>query len=343
MSDPAPADQLSLDESSIGATPVVELDLGIDPTVLAKVEWLNLHAQGHGGGSIKSRIVRGMLDGARRRGELSAPGPDAPTVIEASSGNTAVATARIAGARGYDVEIVILDDTAAGKVAAIREAGATVRSLPAERGYDATIERCEELVARHPERYFWPNQYDNLDNARAHATGTAAEFWTQADGDLTCVVTGVGTGGTVTGFAHRLGDRLRIVGYEPARSDHEIEGLRFLRTGEHPHVSVYDPDSLDDRRFVTTEAAVADARDLRQRYADRQIRIVDAGQYDEETVRDALRVDGEFLVGVSSGASVSLIRTLAAEGALDATDVVGMVLCDRGDRYASSLWSDVLG
>lgn len=333
----------SIDESTIGHTPVIELDLDVEPTVLAKVEWLNLRAQGHGGGSIKSRIARRMIDGARRRGDLPPPEGDTPvTVIEPSSGNTAVALSRVGRARGYDVELVVLDDTADEKLDAVRETGASVRFVAADLGYDATIERCEELIERHPERYYWLNQYDNPDNARAHATETAPEFWTQTDCRLTCVVAGVGTGGTVTGFARRLGDQLRVVGYEPASQGHEIEGLRFLREGEHPHVGVYDRSLLDDRRFVSTESAYRRARELRDRYADRQLRIVDPGQYDPETVRDALRVDGEFLVGPSSGASAELVSDLVADGTLDADDTVGLLLCDRGDRYASSLWADVL-
>jgi cysteine synthase B len=100
---------------------------------------------------------------------------------------------------------------------------------------------------------------------------------------------------------------------------------------------------LDEQRFVRTEAAHESARWLRDRYADRQIDIVDTGQYDRETVRDALRVDGEFLVGPSSGASAALVADLVDDGRLDRDDTVGLLLCDRGDRYATSLWADVLG
>ncbi len=339
-------DPETVDESLIGDTPVIELDLGVDPTVYAKVEWLNLHDLSHGGGSIKSRVARQMLDGARDRGSLPSTvqsNRNVPTVIEPSSGNTGVALARVARARGYDVEIVTLTDTATGKIQAVRDAGASIRFVDAELGYDAMIERCEELIARNPERYYWPNQYDNPDNAGAHASGTAPEFWAQTEGELTCFVAGVGTGGTVTGFARQLGDRLRIVGYEPASADHEIEGLRFLRAGEHPHVGVYDRSVLDEQEFVRTEAAHESARWLRDRYADRRIDVVDTGQYDPEAVRDALRVDGEFLVGPSSGASAALVTDLVADGILDRDDTVGLLLCDRGDRYATSLWADVLG
>jgi cysteine synthase B len=330
----------TVDESFIGDTPLLELAVGVEPTVYAKVEWLNLPSLPYGGGSIKSRVARRMLDGAERRGELD---PDADrTLVEPSSGNTGAAIARVGCGRGYDVEIVMLDDTAPGKVEAVREAGAEVTYVDAEKGYDATIERCEELIESDPESYYWPNQYDNPDNPGAHHTGTAPELWAQTGGDLDCFVAGVGTGGTITGIGRRLGDRVDVVGYEPSDEPHDIEGLRYLRTGEHPHTGIYDETVLDEKRYVDTADAWAAARDLRETYADRPPRIVDPGAYNSQTIRNHLRVDREFLVGPSSGGNVALVRQLAEEGFLTADDTVAFLLCDRGDRYPDSLWADVL-
>jgi len=134
-----------VDESAIFETPLLELDLDIesDADVYAKAEWFNLYDAPHGGGSVKSRIAKGMLDGAEERGDLD-PGV---TVIEPTSGNTGSEVARLAGARGYDVEIVMPDNAAGGKVEAVRDAGAEIHFVDADLGYDAVIERCEEIVA----------------------------------------------------------------------------------------------------------------------------------------------------------------------------------------------------
>jgi len=332
-----------IDESTIFGTPLVELDLGLeaDTTVLGKVEWLNLPDASHGGGSIKSRIAKGMLDGAERRGDLE-PGD---TVIEPTSGNTGSEIARLAAARGYDVEIVMPDNAAGGKVEAIREAGAEIHFVDADLGYDAVIERCEELIAADPDRYYRPNQYGNPDNPGTHERTTAAEIHDATDGDVTHFVAGVGTGGTITGTGRGLAARgdAAIVGFEPAEALHAIDGLKYLRTGDHYHPATYDESVLDRKEFVATDDAYARARDLRETYLDREVPIYDPGQHDPETVRDRLRVDGQFLVGTSSGGGAAAVRALDDDGALDDDDVVVFMLCDRGDKYADiPLWADYL-
>ncbi|OYR87260.1 pyridoxal-5'-phosphate-dependent protein subunit beta, partial [Halorubrum sp. E3] len=141
--------EYAVDESTIFETPLLALDLDIesDAAVYAKAEWFNLYDAPHGGGSIKSRIAKGMLDGAEERGALD-PGSN---VIEPTSGNTGSEVARLASARGYDVEIVMPDNAAGGKVDAVRDAGAEIHFVDANRGYDAVIERCEEIVAADPD------------------------------------------------------------------------------------------------------------------------------------------------------------------------------------------------
>lgn len=142
--------EYAVDESTIFETPLVKLDLDIesDADVYAKAEWFNLYDAPHGGGSIKSRIAKGMIDGAEERGDLD-PGV---TVIEPTSGNTGSEIARLAGSRGYDVEIVMPDNAAGGKVDAVRDAGAEIHFVDANLGYDAVIERCEEIIAEDPRR-----------------------------------------------------------------------------------------------------------------------------------------------------------------------------------------------
>ncbi|WP_430505511.1 PLP-dependent cysteine synthase family protein [Haloparvum sp. PAK95] len=323
----------SLDESTLFETPLVELDLGIEPTVYAKAEWFNFYTTGTPG-TVKSRIGYAMIDAAQRRGDLD---PDQP-IIEPSSGNTGAAVARVGTARGYDVTIASPEDAGAGKREVIREAGAELTTVPAAAPYDAIIEAVERAAAEND--YYWPNQYMNPDNPGIHEATTGAEIREQAP-ELTHYVTGAGTGGTITGVARALGDEVTIVGYEPASDPSEIEGTRYLRTGNHPYQDVYEQFRVDEKRYLTTDTAMKAARWLRLQYADREIPIRDTGQWDRDQVRAGLRVDGEFVVGPSTGANVALVYGLAHEGFLARDDVVVTTLCDRGDRYSEGLWSDL--
>ncbi|MFB6302483.1 MAG: PLP-dependent cysteine synthase family protein [Haloferacaceae archaeon] len=336
-------DAPGFDESTVFGTPLLDLAVDVPPTVYGKAEWFNLYGAPYGGGSVKSRIAKGMLDGAERRGDLE-PGM---TVIEPSSGNTGSEVARFATARGYDVEIVMPDNAAGGKVEAIRGVGAESHFVDADRGYDAVIERCEDLIAAEPDRYYRPNQYENPDNPGTHERTTAREIHEQTDAGVTCFVAGVGTGGTVTGTGRGLHDLsdgdVTVVGFEPDEPLHAIDGLKYLRTGDHYHPETYDESVLDRKAYAATDAAYEHARALRERFADRKLPIVDPGQHDRGTVRDHLRVDGEFVVGTSSGAALSVVRDLADEGVLGPDDVVVVMLCDRGDKYADiPLWEDHL-
>jgi cysteine synthase len=338
-------EEYEVDESTIFETPMLAIDLDIesDTTVYAKAEWFNLCGAPYGGGSIKSRVAKGMLDGAEQRGVLE-PGV---TVIEPTSGNTGSEVARLAAARGYDVEVVMPDNASGGKVNAIHDAGAEIHFVDADRGYDAVIEHCEEIIAADPDEYYRPNQYENPDNPDTHERTTAREVYEATDGAVTQFVAGVGTGGTVTGTGRGLHDRsngrVDVVGFEPDEALHAIDGLKYLRSGDHYHPEIYDESVLDRKEYVSTTAAYDRARELRERYADRELAIADTGQYDTATTRDHLRVDGEFLVGTSSGAGAQAVHQLDEAGVLDDDDVVVFVLCDRGDKYADiPLWEELL-
>lgn len=338
----APAD-VGLDESAIGRTPMVELDLGVGvpATVLAKVEWFNLVGTPHGGGSIKSRIAKGMLDAAEASGELT-PGT---TLIEPTSGNTGSEVARLGVARGYDVEVVMPDNASGGKVAAVEDAGATIHFVDADLGYDAVLDRCEAIVAEDPARYYRPDQYTNPANPGTHEQTTGPEIWEQTDGRVTHFVAGVGTGGTVTGTGRALHDRgdVTVIGFEPWEALHAIDGLKHLRTGDHYHPETYDVSVLDRREYVETEDAYRRARALRERYLDRPVDIHDPGQHDRGAVSEHLTVDGQFVVGTSSGAALQVVHRLAADGELGGDDVVVVVFADRGDKYADiPLWESYL-
>jgi len=339
------ADAPAYDESTIYETPLLwlDLDLDSDATVLGKAEWYNLYEAPHGGGSIKSRVAKGMLDAAERDGVLD----EETVVIEPSSGNTGSELARLARARGYDVEIVMPDNAAGGKVAAVRETGATIHFVDADRGYDAVIDRCEELIRANPGRYYRPNQYENPANPGTHERTTAPEVYEATDGAVTHFLAGSGTGGTITGVGRGLrarDDEITVVGFEPAGPLHAIDGLKYLRTGDHYHPDTYDESVLDDKLYVDTSNAYNRARELRETYQSRAVSIYDEGQHDADTVREHLRVEDQFLVGTSSGAGVQAVYQLDEAGRLDADDVVVMVLCDRGDKYADiPLWEAYLG
>ena len=338
-------DTEAYDESTIFDTPLLELELELatDVTVLGKAEWYNLHEAPYGGGSIKSRIAKGMLDAAERDGELE----EDSVVIEPTSGNTGSEIARLATARGYDVEIVMPDNAAGGKIEAVEATGAEIHFVDADLGYDAVIERCEQLVTAQPDRYYRPNQYENPANPATHERETARELYEATDGAITQFISGVGTGGTITGTGRGLHDRsdgaVDIVGFEPDEALHAIDGLKYLKGGDHYHPDIYDESVLDRKEYVATADAYERAREFRETYQDRSVSIYDTGQYDVETVREHLRVDGQFLVGTSSGAGAQVVHQLDQAGALEDGDVVVFMLCDRGDKYADiPLWEEYL-
>jgi cysteine synthase B len=326
---------------AVGETPLVELDLGIEPDIYGKVEWFNAVGRGHGGGSIKTRIGKAMLDAAE-----AAPGgiPDGATILEASSGNTGTAVARFGAERGYDVEIVLPEHAGGGKVEAIRDTGASVQFVDEDRGYDAFVETARGRYEDHPDRYYWPNQYENPANPAVHAATTGPELYRGTDGDVTHFVAGAGTGGTVTGVAHALSERgVAVHGFEPADTDHDIAGLKRMSSSETFVPDTVEFDVLDSRHVLETEVAHEYARLLRKRHEGTEIPIRDCGQWSSETVRDHLRVDGEFLVGPSSGGCAAVVERLTRRGIIDADDTVVIPLADRGDRYPDrELWAAFL-
>ncbi|MFB6072893.1 MAG: PLP-dependent cysteine synthase family protein [Halobacterium sp.] len=322
----------------VGRTPLVELDLDVDATVYGKAEWFNGGTTAHGGGSVKTRIGLAMLQAAETVDGLAPP----ETVIEASSGNTGAAVARFGAARGYDVEIVAPTSAGAGKVAAMRDAGATVRFVDEEAGYDAFVAECREVVDAAPDEYYHPDQYRNPANPGVHAGTTGPEIWRQTDGEVTAFVAGAGTGGTVVGVGSALGDRgVDVHAFEPARADHDVPGLKFMDSPEAFVPRTFQPGVVDTMDALATETAHEYARRLRHRHGD-EIPIRDPGQWSVSAVRERLRVDGEFLVGPSSAAAAAMVERLADRGAVGPEDVVVIPLPDRGDRYPErDIWRDL--
>ena len=316
--------------SAVGETPLLELAIDIQPTVYAKAEWFNQPTRSHGGGSVKTRIGKSMVEAAR-----AAPGPVGDrTLLEASSGNTGAAVARFGAANGFDVEIVGPDDAGAGKLAAIEDAGAETTLLDADRGYDAYVEACREKVREAPERYQYLDQYENPANPGVHAGTTGPEIWDQTDGTVTHYVAGAGTGGTLVGVSHALRDRgVDVYGFEPASTGHDVAGLKHMHSQGVYVPGTYEPGAVETMSFVSTDLAYRYVRWLHQRYSDREVGVANPGQWSRRFVRDNLRVDGDFIVGPSSGACLAMVDRLAAMGVLGSDDVVVIPFPDRGDRY----------
>jgi cysteine synthase B len=282
----------------VGNTPLVELRrICPNPRVrlLAKMESHNP------GGSVKDRPALSMIEGAEARGELR-PGV---RLIEPTSGNTGIALAMIACAKGYDLELVMPENSTAERVWTMRAFGAKVTLTPAEGSMEAAIDYAREKVARG--EAIMLDQFSNPDNWKAHYRGTGPELWRDTQGTLTHFVSSMGTTGTIMGVSRFLKEQTpapTIVGAQPADGA-KIPGIRRWPADYLP--KIYEPARVD--------------------------RIVDVSQQDaEETTRRLAREEGVFC-GMSAGGAAWVALQLARE--ID-EGVVAVIICDRGDRYLSS-------
>jgi cysteine synthase B len=282
----------------VGNTPLVELRrICPNPRVrlLAKMESHNP------GGSVKDRPALSMIEGAEARGELR-PGV---RLIEPTSGNTGIALAMIACAKGYDLELVMPENSTAERVWTMRAFGAKVTLTPADGSMEAAIDYAREKVARG--EAIMLDQFSNPDNWRAHYRGTGPELWRDTQGTLTHFVSSMGTTGTIMGVSRFLKEQTpapTIVGAQPSDGA-KIPGIRRWPADYLP--KIYEPARVD--------------------------RIVDVTQQDaEETTRRLAREEGVFC-GMSAGGATWVALQLARE--ID-EGVIAVIICDRGDRYLSS-------
>jgi cysteine synthase B len=254
----APAPGSLLD--AIGHTPLVRLHdpaLPAGVELWAKCEWLNP------GGSVKDRtalslVLEGERTGALRRGL---------TIIDSSSGNTAVGLALVGRARGYEVELVMPASASAGRRRLCLAHGARIVETDPLLGSDGALERVRALVAAAPHRYFYADQYGNPANPLAHYRGTGPEVWEQTGGRITHFVAGLGTSGTIVGvsrFLRERGARVRIVALQPAEELHGLEGLKHMPSSIVP--ALYDPSAHDELVRVRTEDGRAEAAAARARH-----------------------------------------------------------------------------
>ncbi len=263
-------------------------------------------------GSVKDRIGLAMVDAAEREGLIR---PGESTLVEPTSGNTGIALAFVAAARGYKLVVVMPDGASTERRKMMRLLGATLELTPAKRGMAGAIERAEQIVAATPGAWM-PRQFDNPANPAIHAATTAEEIWVDSAGKVDAVVGGVGTGGTLTGIARALKPRkpgLRIIGIEPAESavlsgdepgPHDIQGIG---AGFHP--AVLDRDALDQVIRVAERDAFAAAR-------------------------RCARVEG-LPVGISSGAVLHAMLGLAQLPEMEGRLIIG-IAASFAERYLST-------
>jgi cysteine synthase A len=290
----------------VGNTPLVRLGRlgeGLGAEVVAKLEYLNP------GGSVKDRIGVAMIDAAERSGELEPGG----TIVEPTSGNTGIALALVCAARGYELVLTLPEGMSRERTKLLRAYGAEVHETPSMGGMGDAISLAEKIVAERGA--FMPQQFSNPANPEVHRRTTAEEIWRDTEGEIDVLVTGVGTGGTITGVGQVLKDRrpgFHVVAVEPASSPvlsgglpgpHKIQGIGAGFVPE-----VLDREVIDEVIPIDDEAALGAARAAAEREG--------------------------LLIGISAGAAFAAALEVAARPEMSGKRIV-TIACDGGERYMS--------
>ena len=228
----------------VGDTPLVEISQSAAAArILAKLEYYNPS------GSVKDRAAKGMLEAALADGALAGR-----TILEATSGNTGIALAMFGSALGLPVELVMPANVTPERKRIIANYGARSLFTSNLEGTDGAQKKAAELAAAHPERYFYPDQYNNEHNWRAHYAGTGPEIWRQSGGRATHFVAGLGTSGTFIGTARFLREQgVRCIAVQPDNPIHGLEGWKHMPTARVP--GIYDDAVADEVLQADTETA----------------------------------------------------------------------------------------
>jgi S-sulfo-L-cysteine synthase (O-acetyl-L-serine-dependent) len=298
----------------IGHTPLIRMERiahdlpGIE--IYGKAEFFNP------GGSVKDRAALNMILDGERTGKLTHD----RVLLDATSGNTGIAYAMIGAYRGYKVKLCLPKNASMERKHVLQAYGAEmVFSDPGE-GSDGAIRLCREIYKEDPDRYFYPDQYNNPANWKAHYEGTAVEILAQTARRITHFVACMGTSGTFTGNSRRFRKEIpgiKCISAQPSSGFHGLEGLKHMPTAIVP--GIYDPTLADDNIWIETEDAYAMCRRIAREEA--------------------------LLVGISSGANLVAARAVGRK-LVEAgeTGVIVTILCDGAYKYLSEpFWSEPNG
>lgn len=296
--------------SRIGNTPLLSLDALTRhlPAVrlLGKAEWFNP------GGSVKDRAAAGIVNAARRDGKL-APGK---ILLDSTSGNTGIAYAMLGAALGFPVALCVPENVSVERKRILQAYGANIIFTDPGEGSDGAIKIARQLAERHPDLYFYADQYSNDANWRAHYLTTANEIWEQTEGCVTHFVSMLGTTGTFVGTTRRLKElnpHVHCISLQPDSAFHGIEGAKHLPSAIVPRI--YDSSLADENIEIATEDAHAMARCLAREHG--------------------------LLVGVSAAAAVVGCLRVADSLKKNQPATIVTVLCDSGDKYLSErFWQE---
>ena len=285
---------------SIGNTPLVQIssiNSGRTVRIFAKLEGNNP------GGSVKDRPARQMILAAENSGELTKD----KIILEPTSGNTGIALAMIASARGYRIKLTMPACVSMERRSVLEAYGAEIVLSPGCEKTDGAIRLAHKIYAEEPGSYYMPNQYDNPNNPLAHELTTGPEIVAQTGGGITHFIAGMGTGGTLMGtasFLKKSRPDVQVFGVEPVLG-HTIQGLKNMKEAIVP--AIYDEGKLDAKYVIDDETAF-------------------------ETARRLAAMEGIFC-GMSGGAAMAAALKVA-DGLESGTIVV--IIPDRGDRYLST-------
>jgi cysteine synthase A len=293
----------------IGNTPLVKLNRlteGAAATVVAKLEFYN---PAH---SVKDRIGFSMIDAAEKAGVLT----KAKTIVEPTSGNTGIALAMVAAAKGYKIVLMMPETMSKERRMLLRAYGAELVLTPGPEGMGGAIRRAEELAASDPEKYFVPQQFNNPANPEIHRKTTAEEIWRDTDGKVDFLVSGIGTGGTITGVGEVIKSRkpsFKVIAVEPDASPVLSGGQK----GPHPIQGIgagFVPGVLNTKIYDEIIRVKADdAFDIARRMA---------------------KEEG-LLVGISSGAATWAALQVANRPE-NAGKLIVVIIPSFGERYLST-------
>ncbi len=296
----------------IGNTPLLRFDRltsnlpGV--TLLGKAEWHNP------GGSVKDRAASNIVAEGRRSGQFT-PGK---ILLDATSGNTGIAYSMLGAAEGFPVTLCMPSNVSAERKKILSAYGANILYTDPGDGSDGAIRMARSLAAKHPDLYFYADQYSNDANWLAHYHGTANEIWQQTEGRITHFVAMLGTSGTFMGTTRRLKElnpAIRCISLQPDSSFHGIEGAKHMATAIVP--KIYDPKLADDNVEIATEDAYAMARRMAR--------------------------ENGLLLGISAAAGIAGSLTILQQLQLrkEQQAVIVTILCDSGDKYLSErFWTE---